>query len=194
MENLLQELKEGNERAYSYLFEHYFDRLCRVANHYVKDFFVAENLVGDLFFYLWKNREIIEIRESLGSYLFSSVRNRSFNYLEQAHVMREIKFSQFVEPDFFTSSHPDSEMPLNKMIEKELAQKISMSLNSLSPQTRKVFEMKRNENLSYEEISTQLNITTDTVKYHIKSAMRRLRVDLEEYLPLLILLVGLLRK
>ena len=72
-------------------------------------------------------------------------------------------------------------------MEKELADKINMSINSLPMQTRKVFELKREQNFSYEEIAMQLHISINTVRFHIKTAMRKLRVELGDYLMISIL-------
>jgi len=56
-DNILIRLKNGDELAYKYLYNQYYSKLCRVANFYVKETFISENLVGDLIFAMWENRE-----------------------------------------------------------------------------------------------------------------------------------------
>jgi RNA polymerase sigma-70 factor, ECF subfamily len=51
-----------------------------------------------------------------------------------------------------------------------------------------VFEMSRIEQLSYSEIATQLDISTNTVENHISKALKLLRVDLKEFLALCLLI------
>ncbi|MEI7501702.1 MAG: RNA polymerase sigma-70 factor [Paludibacter sp.] len=182
LENILIRLKNGDELAYKYLYDQYYSKLCRVATFYVKDTFISENLVGDLFFAIWENREKLDIIESLNSYLFTSIRNRCFNYLKQSYVQREVSFARVQETQLIYSMHSENDLPVGILIEKELEDKIELSINQLPIQTKKVFQLKRREELSYEEISTQLNISVNTVKYHMKSALQTLRVELAAYL------------
>lgn len=181
-DNILIRLKNGDELAYKYLYDQYYSKLCRVATLYLKDTFISENLVGDLFFAMWENREKLDIIESLNSYLFTSIRNRCYNYLKQAHVQREVSFAKVQENQLIYSIHSENDLPVGILIEKELEEKIELSINHLPIQTKKVFQLKRSEELSYEEISSQLNISVNTVKYHMKSALQSLRVDLASYL------------
>ena len=185
--NLWKLLANGDERTYEYLFDQYYLKLCHIAFMYVKDTFVAENLVGDLFFYLWKNRTTIQVNESISSYLFSAIRNRAINYQNQASVNREIHFSQYEELEDFSMFEGKDSPPLEQIIEKELADRIRKSVNSLPMQTRKVFELKREQNFSYDEIALQLHISINTVRFHIKTAMKKLRVELGDYLTVLLL-------
>ena len=193
LDNILIRLKNGEESAYKHLYDQYYSKLCRVANFYVKDTFISENLVGDLIFALWENREKLDIHESLNSYLFTSIRNRCFNYLKQAHVQREVSFANVQETQLIYSMHSENDLPVGILIEKELEDKIELSIEHLPLQTKKVFQLKRKEELSYEEISNQMNISINTVKYHMKSALQILRVDLATYMIsiALILVCGL---
>jgi RNA polymerase sigma-70 factor (ECF subfamily) len=189
---LLSGLKNGNDDAYKYLYDEYYTKLCRVANFYVRDTFVSENLVGDLIFNLWEKREELVIRESLNAYLFTSIRNRCYNYLSQAHVQRESSITQLQEDSLIFSMHSETDLPIGILMEKELQNDIDKAISRLPEQTKKVFELKRYEDLSYEDISAQLDISVNTVKYHIKSALKILREDLKDYMALIIVYFTLL--
>ncbi|MFZ4724429.1 MAG: RNA polymerase sigma-70 factor [Paludibacter sp.] len=189
--DILAGLKNGNDDAYKCLYEEYYIKLCRLANWYIRDSFVSENLVGDLIFYLWENREEIEIRDSLNAYLFTSIRNRCYNYLSQAHVQKESSITELQENSLIFSMHSETDLPIGILMEKELQNVIDVAISRLPEQTKKVFELKRYEDLSYEDISAQLNISINTVKYHIKSALKFLREELGEFLTAIILLLFL---
>ncbi len=191
-DDLLSGLKNGNDDAYKYLYDEYYTKLCRVANFYVRDTFVSENLVGDLIFNLWEKREELVIRESLNAYLFTSIRNRCYNYLSQAHVQRESSITQLQEDSLIFSMHSETDLPIGILMEKELQNVIDKAISQLPEQTKKVFELKRYEDLSYEDISAQLYISVNTVKYHIKSALKILREDLKDYMALIIVYFTLL--
>ena len=181
-QHILIGLKNGNDDAYRYLYDEYYTKLCRVANFYVRDTFVSENLVGDLIFNLWEKREELVIRESLNAYLFTSIRNRCYNYLSQAHVQRESSITPLQEDSLIFSMHSETDLPIGILMEKELQNVVDIAISSLPEQTKKVFELKRYEDLSYEDISSQLDISVNTVKYHIKSALKLLREELKEFL------------
>lgn len=186
--NILFGLKNGHEDAYKYLYDEYYSKLCSLANFYIRDIFVCENLIGDLIFYIWENREELIIHDSLNAYLYTSIRNRCFNYLSQAHVQRESSITQIQENNLIFSMHAESDLPIGILMEKELQNIVDLSIERLPSQTKKVFELKRKDDLTYEEISVELNISVNTVRYHIKSALRSLREELEEYLSVIILL------
>lgn len=57
---------------------------------------------------------------------------------------------------------------------------------SYSADYRRIFRKSRFEHKKNEEIATELGISVNTVKYHIKMALTRLHQDLRKYLILLI--------
>lgn len=182
-ENILSQLRAGNDSAYRYLFDQYYVSLCRVANFYVDDSFIAENIVGDLIFYLWQQHDSLEIHTSLRAYLFTAIRRRSLNYLQEAHVTRETTLSDEIASTAYSTAE---DTPLGTLIEKELEEKIALCVKQLPDECRAVFILSRYEQLSYEVIAEQLGISTNTVRYHIKNALATLRKQLKEYLPVLV--------
>jgi RNA polymerase sigma-70 factor, ECF subfamily len=181
---IISQLQQGNDSAYRYLFDHYYVRLCRVAQYYVKDVFVAENIVGDLIFYLWERKETLEIRTSLSSYLFTSVRNRCINHLHQASTSREIRMPLNTDDTSAIDLPLNENSPLGVIIEKELDSQINESIAALPNECRTIFKMSRYDQLTYEEIAQHLGISIDTVRYHMKNALTTLRKNLKEYLSI----------
>jgi RNA polymerase sigma-70 factor (ECF subfamily) len=181
-ENLLTQLRMGDDDAYRHLLDQYYVSLCRVANLYVEDSFIAENLVGDLILFLWQQRFSLEIHTSLRAYLFTAIRRRALNYLQEAHVTRETKLSDEIISTVYASIE---ENPLGTLIEKELEKEIESYVMQLPAECRAVFTLSRYEKLSYESIAERLNISVNTVHYHIKKALSILRKHLSDYLPIL---------
>ena len=182
---IVEQLKAGNENAYRYLYDHHYALLCHVANGYLKDQFLSETIVGDTIFHLWEIRETLDISVSIRSYLLRAVRNRCINYLNSEREKREIAFSALM-PDEMTDDKiilSDS-YPLGTLLERELENEIY----KLPDECRRVFAKSRFEGKSYEEISRELGISVNTVKYHIKNALASLHVDLSKYLLSLLLL------
>ena len=75
-----KQLNAGEVAALEYLFHQYYDDLCRYTLVFTKDIDIAENIVQDLFVYIWEHRETIEIRLSFESYLYQASRYKALNY------------------------------------------------------------------------------------------------------------------
>ena len=180
---LVKQLKIGNEKAYQFLYEHHYAVLCHIAESYVGDQFAAETIVGDVIFHIWEIREKLEISVSLRKYLMQAVRNRCLNYLNAEREKKEIAFSTLSEEDLLVENLVlDESHPLGILLEHELEEEIQMAVNQLPEECRRVFVKSRFDGKSYEEISSDLNISVNTVKYHIKNALAMLHKKLGRYL------------
>ena len=187
---LVQQLKNGVDAAYKYLYDQHYQILCHVAAQYVKDDFLAETIVGDVIFHLWEVRETIEINTSVRSYLMTCVRNRCIDYLKSQYHKREVAHSDTGLRDFPVLQYvKDDDYPLGKLLEKELEDEIMNAINRLPAECRRVFNMSRFENRKYEEIAQELKISVNTVKYHIKHALALLHEDLGKYLTMAMMIL-----
>ncbi|MDR1171067.1 MAG: RNA polymerase sigma-70 factor [Bacteroidales bacterium] len=192
--DIVKGLKSGCDTAYRHLYEHYYKLLCTVAFEYVGDAFVSEMIVSDVIFAIWQSRESIEINISLRNYLIKSVRNRCLNYLahsERQHVLRNHVGKKIETEQANDTNNPDN--PLTQLIEKELDRKINESIEALPEQTRRIFCLSRFNDMKYEEIARETGVSVDVVKYHIKSALVRLRAALKDYLTVLLILLSVLQ-
>lgn len=183
---IIEQLKQGNEEAYKHLYRHHYALLCHIAREYVGDDFLAETLVGDIIFHLWEIRKTLDIQMSLRSYLVRAVRNHCLDYLSSKKEQTEISFSSIPEEGNMRYLLSD-DYPLGVLLEHELEEKIHQAIQNLPEVCRKVFIKSRFEGKKYEEIATALNISVNTVKYHIKSALSSLHSELGKYLIILIL-------
>ena len=62
---IVEQLKNGNEDAYKYIYDYHYVLLCHVANQYLNDNFLSETIVGDVIFHLWEIRETLNITISI---------------------------------------------------------------------------------------------------------------------------------
>lgn len=187
---IVQQLKEGRERAYKFLYDQHYQILCHVAAQYVRDDFLAETIVGDVIFHLWEVRETLEITTSLRSYLMTSVRNRCLDYLKLQYNQKEVSMSSPGLQDFPVLNYiKGDDYPLGRLLEQELEGEIIKAIDRLPEECRRVFHLSRFEEKKYEEIARELDISVNTVKYHIKRALALLHEDLGKYLAAAILLL-----
>lgn len=191
-ELLIKKLRKGDERAFRLLYDRHYVLLCRFANQLLNNAALAEEVVDDVIFYLWEHRQEVEIRYSIRAYLMRAVRNRCLNELQLQSHHEELHISSFLSPesmDFLDSLFVDNKQPLGMLLEQELEEELKRSIDELPLECRKVFYKSRFEQKKYEEIATELGISVNTVKYHIKNALAFLQRRLGSYLKLLIVYI-----
>ena len=174
--------------GFEQLFKSNYPNLCAYANLFVNDPDAAEDVVQEVFFKLWKNRAELEIQTNLKSYLFRAVRNGCMNLIEHIQVRDSYKILN--EEDI-----KDAESRyIDEAIVSELEQRIRETIDKLPTERRKIFIMSRFDGLKYREIADRLGISVKTVENQMYQALKFLRDNLVDYLPLLILIFkGLFR-
>ena len=179
-------LKEGlhskNKIVFDFVFQYYYSGLCAYAETIVKDEKAVEDIVQDLFVTLWVKSEKTDITGSLKNYLFSSVKNRCFDYLKHQKVRSQsvIKLK--------SQGNVNHDTPENWYAETELQKIIDDILDTLPPRCREIFQLSRFEGLKNQEIADQLGLSKRTVELQISNALKRLRQDLSPYLPVFLLM------
>ena len=173
---------KDDEIAFRTLFFQFFSPLCVFAHRYVDRWETCEDIVQETFFKIWKNRKNIEINTSSRNFLITSVKNTCKDFLrkqetEQNWQQKEIENNT----SWYTSGDIYSTI--------ELEQMLSAALAKLPDNIRIVFEKNRFEGMTYTEIAAEHNISVKTVEAYMTKALKHLRVELKDYLPLIILLL-----
>ncbi|MCQ4873549.1 RNA polymerase sigma-70 factor [Butyricimonas paravirosa] len=161
---------------FEYLFNLYYSGLVVYANRFTKQLEISEDIVHDVFFTLWEKREQLHI-ESIKTYLFSSVRNRCLNHLEQLKVRNEYQ-EQILQKGDITG-----QITWELYVESELQEHIEQAILKLPPQCQRIFTMSRFDNKTVEEIAVELGISPRTVEKHLQVGLKKLRQELVDYLP-----------
>ena len=178
----MTEIVEINTTVLNTLFQAHYDELCRYAFSILKDQDVAEDVVQQLFIKLWEKRSSIGKIENIRSYLFRSTFNMSLN--EQKRMQRMPKRDEDIIQN---SSLQSSDNTSNLLDSNELQERIDTAMMVLPKKCRDVFHLSRSEQLSYKEIAEQMKISPKTVENQVGKALRIMREELKDYLPLLIL-------
>lgn len=188
-EIIVKQLKDGNEKAYKFLYDNHYQVLCHIASGYVHDDFLAETIVADIIFHLWENRKSLEITTSIRGYLVKSVRNRCLDYLKSQYSQHEIASSPMLSSFPVMRYLIADDYPLGRLLENELENEIFKAIENLPDECRNVFKMSRLENKKYTEIAEKMGISVNTVKYHIKHALSLLYKQLHDYLTVFLFLL-----
>jgi RNA polymerase sigma-70 factor, ECF subfamily len=183
-DNLAIRIKLGDEQAFELLFRKYYVRLCSFANKFLNDPEESKEIVQDVFTKLWEGRDEIDPEDSLKSYVFKITQNFSINKLRSRKVesrYTEIYKLVYIEQHVF-STH-------EFFAARELEGIIARSIGELPAECRKIFELSRIEDYKYKEIADKLKISVKTVEAQMSKALRLLRIELSEYLILLIIVL-----
>lgn len=166
------QIKKGDEAAFSRLFDGYYSALCFYAGKYLGDMDQSRSLVQQLFVDLWLNKDKVEIKQSVKSYLFRSVKNRCIDHLRKEKINIGIS----------APAYDLNQIPFRDLVEEaELNDRINASINKLPEKCREVFLLCRYEGLKYAEIAQKLNISVKTVEMQMGIALKKLRESLSDY-------------
>jgi RNA polymerase sigma-70 factor (ECF subfamily) len=172
-ELLLNRLKAGEETAWKQVFSDHWLSMCYLAVQYLSDEQLARGVASDVMSHLWEIRDSLNIKQSLRAYLLQATRHRCLNLLSSKTARSE---SESLSIDgYLHAEMTDTAHPLNRLLEKELEGSVNRLVENLPPQTRKVFLKSRMEGLTYNQISDELGISINTVRYHMKLAFSILR-------------------
>jgi len=176
-------LVQGDSETFEVLFKLYYTKLTLFSNRFVNDISVSEEIVADVFTFLWENGHEVNFTSSISSYLFKMVQNRSLNYLK--HQKIENLYVTYLEKNnLFDEVRSTVESGYE---EKELALQINAAINTLPRKCREIFVLSRFSDMKYKEIASQLNISPKTVERQVGIALEKLRQTLKHVTYMLFL-------
>ncbi len=171
----LRKIRKGDLDSFEKLFFNFYPGLLKYAGTLVRKSEIAEEVVQDVFYNVWKNRESIRITQSWKSYLYRSVYNNSMMYLRKTR--REFSLEDGLFPEKEGSTHD----PFQEMEFQEVSAVVSDTIGRLPQRTREIFLLSRQEGLKYREIAEQLSISVKTVEANMGKALKALRSSLKKY-------------
>ena len=167
------------------LFKAYFQPLCHLSLHYLEDEDEAKGVVQDAFVKLWEIRQNLTPDSNIRNFLFTLVKNNCLNVLKRKQILlKHHEKIKWIEMHYQYESL--SRMSGDYLEFKELKEKIDLAIKNLPEHCRIVFELSRFEDLKNREIAEKLGVTPKTVEAHLTKALKILRNDLKEYLPVIL--------
>ena len=179
---LIDRLNAGDEGAFSEIYETYASSLIGFASSKVYSLEIARDLVQDVFVTLWADREKNPIRTSVQSYLFGITRHRIID-----HIRKNVTREEYASMLQVLSVKLENSVE-RKLEAKDLGTHIQEAVVNLPPRTREIYHLSRNENKSIPEIAQMLNISDQTVKNQLTTALKFLRSLLGSLLLVVIFL------
>lgn len=173
--NCLADIANGDQEAFCSFFHAFKNKIYSFSFSFTHSAEVAEEITQDVFIKVWTNRESLNEITNIDAWLSTVTRNLCFNYLKKLALEKRTK-----------EAVQNVQEPVNQNVEqylsyKEQVSQVAEAVEQLSPQQRLVFNLNRNKGMKNEEIAHQLNLSPNTVKTHMVTALRKIRSYLESH-------------
>jgi len=171
---IIRRISQGDVQQFESLFRSSYVSLVRYAKTIVKDRDTAEEIVQDLFFRLWHDKEKVKIETTLNGYLFRAVHNKCLHLIEHNKVVeKHVQELSYSQPE--NAGNPSEMVQYN-----ELQSAVVRILERLPDRCGRIFYMNRFEGLKYREIAEKLSISVKTVEADMGKALKEFRKALKE--------------
>lgn len=186
-----QRLFGSGKDDYSKVYAIYFPKLVRFSETYLLSKEDAENLVQDIFLYLWENKEQIPFLGNMNAYLFTMVKNRCIDFLRKQTRTENKKqpLSELEEKELQFKLYSLQKFDENNLSVADIDTLIVQAVDSLPARCKEIFLLSRMEGLRHKEIAERLNISVNTIESQIAIALKKLKVALKDYVPLFIFII-----
>jgi RNA polymerase sigma-70 factor (family 1) len=172
---LLYELSQGNELAFTKLYNEYKNVVFSTALKITKSRMLAEEVVQDVFLKIWQNHENLAEITNIENYLFIISRNHIFDMIKK--IARDT--SLVVDSNYKSTSTNDTEDAIK---DDQYNIILNQIVGQLPPQQQKIYKMAKWDGLSHQKIGEDLGISTETVKKHMAQALKFVRTKISPYM------------
>lgn len=182
---LMAEIKKGNENAVKTVYKLYYEVLCRFAYNFTRNRMLSEEIVDDVIFGFWQRRDFLPSDTKIFSYLLKGVKNKCLNEINSKRRRVEggsLSYSSEENFEFINKVFADEDNPLENLVGRETLKELGKAIEELPSMSRKVFILSRYHEKTYDQIASHLNISVNTVKYHIKKSLSCLKSFMDKYL------------
>lgn len=178
IKKLIQSFVENNdEEAFTSFFKIYYARLIDYSMIFLKDELLAQEVVSDIFYKLLKQKHKLLKIENITSYLFLSCKNQSLTYLKKNKARAFNSIEMLYDHPSAGNNNPEEDV-----ITQELQDLVFNTIESLPPRRKLVFNMIKDDGMSYKEVAELLGVSVKTVDNQLASAIAELRKKVSAYL------------
>ena len=165
---LIHRLKEGDPRAFDELYLKYFKLLCASAYFILKNENEAKDLVQGFFLDILEKRLFLSWQEDIKGYLFISIKNRCLNRLRSLRVHEARK-------EGYHKWQDEEQQPELGEEGQPYQQRMETIMESLRGQKKVALEMVYVHDKKYKEAASEMGISVNSFKTHLKGAIKTLR-------------------
>lgn len=183
---LINKLNAGDRKALETIFRLFYPRLTRYAQHYLADPDAAQDIVQELFVYLWERRGNIR-SASLSALLLVSVRNRCLNYIEhQNYIGRYLDHMPHSEVEHLYATNlsisANSADPTSAD-GSVLQQLLNTVLNNLPDRQQEAYRYVRLNDCTLQSAAEEMNISISAVAKLVNKASEKVKAYIQKHYP-----------
>lgn len=177
----VQNIARSDYKAFSHLYDRYWDLLLSVALKKTGDSDIAMDIVQDLFVDIWQRRSTLPQIDDVRKYLITSLYFKVFMYFRKQGIQQRHISS------YFTFLENEKEEDFLQLLEGEiqhtqLLTAIEESVEDMPERMRQVFNLKYYRSLSNKEIAETMGISVQTVKNQLMRSLQHIRKSVPEHL------------
>lgn len=177
-EILVELLKQGKDKAFDELYFRYRDSLVRFVYVRMKSVAISEEIVQEVFTSIWERRKTLVIQKTFAAYIYTSVRYMTLDYIK-SHTVTDQYIQEVLDKN--TVSYTSHNATEDSIYYEELQKAVDEAAMLLPKKSKEVFILSRVKQYTNKEIADELNVSIDTVKYHITYALKFMRTYLGEF-------------
>jgi RNA polymerase sigma-70 factor (family 1) len=161
------------QEAFRIIYDRYWEALYKKALHHLKCPYDAEDAVQEIFISLWRNKNTVDASNNLTAYLFTALK---YHVIKQTYKKAR---KGFLLP-LSVKELEETELTVEEAIHiKEIQTFIKTEVSALPKRMQQIYLLSRENNLQVSQIATRLNISEQTVKNTLTTALKKLRQKLE---------------
>ncbi|MFH6936987.1 RNA polymerase sigma factor [Flavobacterium sp. FlaQc-30] len=183
---LWNDLKIGDEKSFSLLFERHYSDLVSYGNSLSPYTEKVQDCVQDVFTDIWLYRNSLQGSVVVKAYLLSSVRKRIARLYERDHIFRKTASTDAVE--FLLEFAVDNELLDDDYVTKEKVVHLNKLLNELPPRQKEALYLRYHQGLSVEQIAEMLDINYQSANNLLHRALLTLRKEWKGSLTIITIL------
>lgn len=175
--SLLSLMKDGDRAAFTTIYNRYSRLLVEFAasGSRLKNLDDAEDVLHDLFVWIWKERQTLVINGELKNYLYTALKHKIIDHIRKNRTRQQ--YANLLEELSYSIEH--------HLAAKELARAIEQSLSGLPPRAEEIYRLSRHSHLNVNEIARQLGLSEQTVKNQLTTALKHIRKSIPVLLSIL---------
>lgn len=174
--DLFARIRHNDKQAFDLLFRKYYTPMCRFALKLNGSEAAAEEAVQEVFIYLWEQRHHLTVSKSVVNYLFQSIKNKVYEHFRK--VQTRVKY----EEEYVSISQNPDDSAEKQLDDYQISCLIWNAVDQLPEKCREIFQLSRDEGLTYNEIAEHLHVSPKTVENQMGIAFKKLREILQPVL------------
>ena len=183
---LIIQFRNGDEQAFEHLFKLNYNQVVGFCDQFLNDHEQAKNLAQDAFVYLWMNREKVQSTNGIKSFLYTHAKSGCLNTIRHQKVISKYVDEHLQSREDQLNREILESFDFDSIEFSELEQILEQAISELPEKCQLVFRMSRLDGKKNKEIADELQISIKSVEANITRALKSLKKNLTEFLPVIL--------